>query len=169
MITATNRFSICKGWFNYLKLISFKVAFVILTKKEHRKINDTKYAYANCEPQSWSFFNGESHSECRHDSMILFQASPVAHLFRFERSRENTTNLIMQTRVIIMIIYRKSSIKPAKNVRKLLCRLISVSESNFILPNTWKIAEFWYKLIMMKSALVYEKPNYILACIPIME
>lgn len=132
MITATNRLSIWKDDKIIWNWYHLKSTVVILTKKEHRKINDTKYAYANCEPQS--FFNGELHSECRHESMILFQASPVAHLFQFKIPNENRTNLITRT----LKHYRKSSIKPEKNVRKLLCRLISVSESNFILPNTWK-------------------------------
>ena len=37
-----------------------------------------------------------------------------------------------------VFIYRNSSIKPAKNVWKLLCRVISVPGSNFMFPNTWK-------------------------------
>lgn len=53
------------------------------TKNEHKKINETKYACANGEPQSVTFFvELGSQSACKHDNIMLFQASPVAQLFR---------------------------------------------------------------------------------------
>lgn len=62
-----------------LKLFVWNI-WIEFTKNEHRKIKDTKYAYANDDPQSGSFFDGDSQSACKHESIILFHASPVAHL-----------------------------------------------------------------------------------------
>lgn len=113
--------------------------FEHLTKKLHSQINETKYAYASCDPQSWSFFFSLSHSACKHDIIILFHASPVAQLCQTKSYSIKFINrkfsFCFQKRWNYP--YRKSSIKPAKNVRKLLLRLMSVPTSNLIWPKTF--------------------------------
>lgn len=57
----------------------------LLTKNEQKKMNETKYAYAIGDPHSSPCLpDFESHGPFRQANIILGQASPVAHLFRFD-------------------------------------------------------------------------------------
>lgn len=97
-MTATNRFSIWNIPFKFFcvfesKRVNEEAFFYVfesiiqaftasLTKNEHRNMKETKYAYAiGGDPQSWpSLPVAGSHSPCKQANIILFQASPVAHL-----------------------------------------------------------------------------------------
>ena len=82
MITATNKFNICKISNMIKTLQKTRNMLQALTKNEQKKMNETKYAQASEDPhESPSFFAFGSHGlPLRHASIMFGHDSPVAHL-----------------------------------------------------------------------------------------